>query len=111
MQPKQLLFCVTITITLFTSVLCSTYFFGDKTNNSRLIHAANVRYEAIPLLKRVKLFTYNGAIPIKSISCYDHQNSEASINITEGGIGFKHVTLRMKSQRSYRLDYAIEIYG
>lgn len=104
-----LIFCVFM-LTL-SSVLSSTYFFGEQTKKTRIIYQDKVRYEAIPLKKRVKTYTYNGTVPIKAISCYDFQNSEASVNITAGGIGYKYVELRLKSQRSYRLDYAIEIYA
>ncbi|KAF9417071.1 hypothetical protein HW555_005769 [Spodoptera exigua] len=90
-----------------SSVLSSTYFFGEQTKDTRIIYQDKVRYEAIPLKKRVKTYTYNGT----AISCYDFQNSEASVNITAGGIGYKYVELRLKSQRSYRLEYAIEIYA
>ncbi|KAL0841557.1 hypothetical protein ABMA28_015218 [Loxostege sticticalis] len=79
---------------------------------SKLVQRDKVFYEAIPWMKRVKFYTYTGptSLVIKAIHCYDFQNSEATVNITEGGLGTNHFTLRMKSERSYRLDYRIEIY-
>ncbi|KOB64403.1 Uncharacterized protein OBRU01_24339, partial [Operophtera brumata] len=83
--------------TVIASALCTNYFFGEKTENSSLVLKKKVKYEALPLQKR-------------AIKCFDYQNSDASVNVTEGGIGYDHVELRMKSQRSYRLEYSIEIY-
>ncbi|XP_075988743.1 uncharacterized protein LOC142984799 [Anticarsia gemmatalis] len=111
MKTIGVLLCVLITIAFLSSVMCSTYFFGEQNNQTRLIYRDKVKYEAIPLKKRIKVFSYNGTTPIKFIACYDYQNSDASVNITDGGIGYKYVELRLKSQRSYRLDYAIEIYA
>ncbi|CAH0602089.1 unnamed protein product [Chrysodeixis includens] len=100
-----------LVIMTVSSVMSSTYFFGEQSKNSRLVFRDRVKYEAIPLKKRIKVYTYNGTLPIKAISCYDYQNSEASVNVTAGGVGYKYMELRLKSQRSYRLDYAIEIYS
>ncbi|RVE42034.1 hypothetical protein evm_013314 [Chilo suppressalis] len=86
--------------------------FGNRTSTSRLVNRERVFFEAIPWKKRINVFEYTGPedLIIKAIFCYDYQNSEASVNITSGGLGDNHVAIRMKSQRSYRLDYAIEIY-
>ncbi|XP_021192384.3 uncharacterized protein LOC110377721 [Helicoverpa armigera] len=108
-MKSTLILCVLLTT--LASVLSSTYFFGKETKDTKIIHRDKLRYEAIPLKKRIKTYTYNGTAPIKAISCYDFQNSEASVNITSGGIGYNYVELRLKSQRSYRLDFAIEIYA
>ncbi|KAL4718377.1 hypothetical protein ACJJTC_006558 [Scirpophaga incertulas] len=103
---------VFLAVGLLACVSCTTYHFGEKTPNSKLVYRERVFYEAVPWKKRVQYFSYEGpsSLQIKAISCYDYQNSDASVNITEGGIGFNLVSMRMKSQRSYRLDYAIEIY-
>ncbi|XP_028168388.1 probable salivary secreted peptide [Ostrinia furnacalis] len=106
----------TLTCVFVASVLVcvsgTNYFFGEKTPTTRLVQRNKVFYEAIPLMKRVKFHEYAGPnnLVIKAIYCYDYQNSDASVNITDGGLGTNHVTLRMKSQRSYRIDYVIEIY-
>ncbi|KAJ8707688.1 hypothetical protein PYW07_011365 [Mythimna separata] len=107
----KLTLLLSVFVLTMTTVLSSTYFFGEQTKDTRIVFRDKLKYEAIPLKKRVKTFTYNGTPIIKAISCYDFQNSEASVNITSGGIGFNYVELRLKSQRSYRLDYAIEIYA
>ncbi|XP_059051505.1 uncharacterized protein LOC131846258 [Achroia grisella] len=106
---KFVLYLVVL-MSVLVCVICKNYFFGEK-EDARLLSRERVFYEAIPWKKRVQYYEYNSSRPIKAILCYDYQNTEASINITEGGIEFEHVTLRMKSQRSYRLDYTIEIYA
>ncbi|XP_013199874.1 uncharacterized protein LOC106142601 [Amyelois transitella] len=99
-------------ISLVVFVTSENHFFGVKTPDSKLIYRKRIFLEAFPFKKRVDYFEFSDSpAPIKAIFCYDYQNSEASVNCTEGGVGYDHVTLRLKSQRSYRLDFAIEIYA
>ncbi|XP_053607739.1 probable salivary secreted peptide [Plodia interpunctella] len=104
-----------IWVTLFSFVVyvsSENRFFGVKTPDSKLIYRKRVFLEAFPFKKRVDYVEFtNSAVPITAVYCYDYQNSEASVNCTSGGVGYNYVTLRLKSQRSYRLDYAIEIYA
>lgn len=58
--------CVLI-MTILTCAMCSTYFFGEQTANTKLVYRDKVKYEAFPLKKRIKEFTYNGTLPIKVI--------------------------------------------
>ncbi|XP_052750255.1 uncharacterized protein LOC113512830 isoform X2 [Galleria mellonella] len=110
-KTMRLLLYLVVLVCVTVCVTCKNHFFGEK-EDARLVSREKIMYEAIPWKKRVQYYEYSDSPrPIKAIRCYDYQNSEASVNITEGGIGFDHVTLRMKSQRSYRLDYAIEIYA
>ncbi|KAJ0177430.1 hypothetical protein K1T71_007439 [Dendrolimus kikuchii] len=104
---------VLVMLTLFVSVSCIHYTFGGRLPGSKLVHKEKIKLEAIPFKKRIKNFFYSNAneMPIQAINCFDFQRSEASVNITEGGIGQTYVNLRMKSQRGYRLDYDIEIYA
>ncbi|CAH3984570.1 unnamed protein product [Pieris brassicae] len=67
---------------------------------------------AIPFKKRIKSLTY--ADPekriIKGVAAIDNDFSHASANITDGGVGYTHVTVRMKSQRHHPLNFEVEIY-
>lgn len=42
---------------------------------------------------------------------YDLKNSEASANITQGGIGHNFLNIRMKSERGRGLKYDVYIYA
>ncbi|KAM3960600.1 uncharacterized protein ACR2FA_005344 [Aphomia sociella] len=107
----KLIVYLVVLVSVLVCVMCKNHFYGEK-GNARLVHREKILYEAIPWKKRVQYYEYNNSPrPIKAIHCYDYQNSEASVNITDGGIDYDHVTLRMKSERSYRLDYAVEIYA
>ncbi|XP_049869602.1 uncharacterized protein LOC126369286 [Pectinophora gossypiella] len=101
-----------ITWSLLACVVCTSYFFGKKTSETKLLIREKVIFFAIPWKKRVETYTYNDIMgrEIKAIDCHDYQRSEATVNVTEGGVGFTHVTLRFKSQRSYGLEYGVEIF-
>ncbi|GBP84983.1 Probable salivary secreted peptide [Eumeta japonica] len=100
-------------LSVSTCVLCHNVFYGSRSSDMKLISRQKVEYNAIPWKKRVKFHTYEDPYrrAIRSILCYDYLHSEASVNITDGGLGSDHFTLRLKSQRSYGLDYAIEVYA
>lgn len=55
---------VLVFATLFASVMCTHYMFGVKTD-AKLVHRSKVKYEALPLQKRIKYFSYNSTLPIK----------------------------------------------
>ena len=46
----------------------------------------------------------------QGVAAIDNDFSHASANITDGGVGFSHVTVRMKSQRHHPLNFEVEIY-
>ncbi|CAG9785940.1 unnamed protein product [Diatraea saccharalis] len=104
------LFICLVLLGFLWCVSCKNVNFGNKTSSCK--RRDKVFCEAIPWKKRVYYYEYTGPddLIIKAVYCYDYQNSEASVNLTEGGPGYNYVSLRMKSQRSYRLDYTIEIY-
>lgn len=56
--------------TVFASVFCKNYLFGVKSNDVRLAYKTKVKYEALPLQKRVKHFSYNSTQPIKVKQCF-----------------------------------------
>ncbi|XP_049871328.1 uncharacterized protein LOC126370489 [Pectinophora gossypiella] len=84
---------------------------GDTVHRKMVFHE-RVKDFAIPFKKRVKTLTY--ADPekrvIKGIAAVDNDFSHASANITDGGVGYSHVTVRMKSQRHHPLNFEVEIY-
>lgn len=47
---------------------------------------------------------------LQGVAVIDNDFSHASANITSGGVGFSHVTVRMKSQRHHPLNFEVEIY-
>lgn len=46
----------------------------------------------------------------QGVAAVDNDFSHASANITDGGVGSSHVTVRMKSQRHHPLNFEVEIY-
>lgn len=42
---------------------------------------------------------------------YDLTHSGASANVTQGGLGYNYVNIRMKSDRGEKLHYDIYIYA
>ncbi|XP_038221663.1 probable salivary secreted peptide [Zerene cesonia] len=99
---------------LFTCVcLCENYdmIVGDTVHRKMVFHQ-RVKDFAIPFKKRIKTLTYNDAEKriIKGVAAIDNDFSHASANITDGGVGYSHVTVRMKSQRHHPLNFEVEIY-
>ncbi|XP_013183706.2 uncharacterized protein LOC106129647 [Amyelois transitella] len=47
---------------------------------------------------------------IKGILAYDMKHSDASANVTQGGLGFNFVNIRMKSARGEAMHFDIYIY-
>ncbi|XP_022129275.2 uncharacterized protein LOC111003188 [Pieris rapae] len=105
-------------IAVFVFVECNHTFMGSNVFRPLLFHR-NVRYTSNLWRKRVENFTYT--IPstsypyyrptIQGILAYDLTNSSATANVTQGGIGFQFVTLRMKSDKNREINYDIYIYG
>ncbi|XP_047506038.1 uncharacterized protein LOC125050325 [Pieris napi] len=103
-------------IAVFVFVECKHTFMGSNVFRPLLLHR-NVRYSSNLWRKRVENFTYT--IPtssyyrptIQGILAYDLTNSSATANVTQGGIGFQFVTLRMKSDKNREINYDIYIYG
>ncbi|XP_013191110.1 uncharacterized protein LOC106135374 [Amyelois transitella] len=93
-------------------VTCYNYVFGNVLDRVVLENITNVQYNAIPFIKRVKMFFYNNPSNriIAGIQALDKLHSHSSINITAGGVGYSYVNLRLKSDRGTGLDYEIGIY-
>ncbi|XP_072950047.1 uncharacterized protein [Epargyreus clarus] len=91
--------------------VCSDMIIGDTVHRKMVFHQ-RVKDFAIPFKKRIKTLTYNDPEKriIKGIAVMDNDFSHASANITEGGVGYSHVTVRMKSQRHHPLNFEVEIY-
>ncbi|KAJ2939756.1 hypothetical protein O0L34_g17948 [Tuta absoluta] len=102
-----------ILLSALTCVMCKTYFYGQKTDETRLINREKLVYFAVPWRRRIEYYAYNDTLqrPIKAIDCHDYQRTDATVNITEGGVGYPYVSLLFQSQRSYGLEYAIEIFA
>ncbi|CAH2083909.1 unnamed protein product [Euphydryas editha] len=85
---------------------------GNVANRVVLAKHEQVKYNAIPFVKRVKYYFYSDPRNkiIQGIQALDMMHSKASINITAGGVGSTFVNLRLKSERGSGLDYDIGIY-
>ncbi|KOB66034.1 putative salivary secreted peptide [Operophtera brumata] len=100
---------------LFAGLLCVCVSYdmiiGDTVHRKLVFHQ-RVKDFAIPFKKRIKTLTYTDPDKriIKGVAAVDNDFSHASANITEGGAGFSHVTVRMKSQRHHPLNFEVEIY-
>lgn len=90
---------------------CFDMIVGDTIHRKMVFHQ-RVKTFAIPFKKRISWLTYRDPDkrPIKGIAVLDNDFSHASANITDGGVGFDHVTVRMKSQRSHPINYEVEVY-
>ncbi|XP_028170607.1 uncharacterized protein LOC114360201 [Ostrinia furnacalis] len=84
---------------------------GDTVHKKMVFHQ-RIKDFAIPFKKRIKTMTYTDPEKriIKGIAAVDNDFSHASANITDGGVGYSHVTVRMKSQRHHPLNFEVEIY-
>ncbi|CAK1542329.1 unnamed protein product [Leptosia nina] len=110
---KSLLCLFIIAIVVF--VECNHTFMGTNVYRPLIFHK-NVKYSSNLWRKRVENFTYT--VPpysyirtIQGILAYDLTNTSASANVTQGGIGYPFVTLRMKSESNKEINYDIYIYG
>ncbi|XP_004929726.1 uncharacterized protein LOC101746808 [Bombyx mori] len=97
-------------------VECGHLFVGTNINRPMVYHH-NAKYDAKLFRKRVENLHY--VLPqvpstigksIQGILAYDKTHSTASANITQGGIWFTFVNLRMKSERVNKLNYDVYIY-
>ncbi|XP_041989288.1 uncharacterized protein LOC121740620 [Aricia agestis] len=104
------LLCLLISLSV-CSCLASDMIIGDTVHRKMVFHQ-RVKDFAIPFKKRIKVLSYSDPEKriIKGVAALDNDFSHASANITEGGVGSSHVTVRMKSQRSHPLNFEIEIY-
>ncbi|XP_059058594.1 probable salivary secreted peptide [Achroia grisella] len=95
----------------FCAILCYDMIVGDTVHKKMVFHQ-RIKDFAIPFKKRIKSLTYNDPEKrtIKGIATIDNDFSHASANITDGGVGFSYVTVRMKSQRHHPLNFEVEIY-
>ncbi|CAH0399200.1 unnamed protein product [Chilo suppressalis] len=98
---------------LYFVCACYSYdmFVGDTVHKKMVFHQ-RVKDFAIPFKKRIKTLTYTDPEKriIKGVAAIDNDFSHASANITDGGVGHSHVTVRMKSQRHHPLNFEVEIY-
>ncbi|XP_030021266.2 uncharacterized protein LOC115440901 [Manduca sexta] len=92
---------------------CGHTFMGTNVMR-RQAHHATVKFGANMFTKRIEYVNYtmpySNNQSIQGILAYDLTNSGASANVTSGGLGYNHVTLRLKSDRSKKLQYDIYIY-
>lgn len=76
----------------------------------------NTKFFCLLILNNKLLITYKFKRKLTSFFCLqgvaviDNDFSHASANITEGGVGYHYVTVRMKSQRHHPLNFEVEIY-
>ncbi|CAH0674031.1 unnamed protein product [Spodoptera exigua] len=106
-----LLLLVSCLLCVCVPVLCSDMIVGDTVHRKMIFHQ-RVKDFAIPFKKRVKTLTFSDPEKrmIKGIAVIDNDFSHASANITDGGVGYSYVTVRMKSQRHHPLNFEVEIY-
>ncbi|CAH2040635.1 unnamed protein product, partial [Iphiclides podalirius] len=84
---------------------------GTRVNNL-LISTEKVVYNALPLLRRDKDYTYKDPLRriIKGIIARDLSRTDASATVTEGGVGFNSVTIHFQSERGKGLNYLVLIF-
>ncbi|KAG6446067.1 uncharacterized protein LOC115440892 [Manduca sexta] len=107
------LYILGLLLAVVVATECGHTFMGTNVMR-RQAHHAKAKFAANTFSKRIEYVSYT--IPnshnqsIQGILAYDLTNSGASANVTSGGLGFNHVTLRLKSDRGKRLQYDIYIY-
>ncbi|XP_004929727.2 uncharacterized protein LOC101746950 [Bombyx mori] len=93
---------------------CSHTFVGTSVMRP-LVYKTNATYSALTFRKRIEFMNYtipkSGNSVIQGILAYDRTHSGATANITEGGIGYNKVKIRMKSDRGNEINYEIYIYA
>ncbi|KAG6441231.1 uncharacterized protein LOC119190015 [Manduca sexta] len=100
-----------IFVIVFCLCECKDMIIGDTVHRKMVFHQ-RVKDFAIPFKKRIKTLSYSDPEKrmIKGVAAIDNDFSHASANITEGGVGYSYVTVRMKSQRHHPLNFEVEIY-
>ncbi|CAK1581240.1 unnamed protein product [Parnassius mnemosyne] len=110
------LFIVGLLIAVIVIVECSHTFMGTNVQRELAFHQT-VKYSAYMFQKRIEYL--NVTIPnnhlqygryITGILAYDLTTTEASANVTAGGIGYTFVNLRMKSDKGKEMRYDIYVY-
>ncbi|XP_045500921.1 uncharacterized protein LOC123698360 isoform X4 [Colias croceus] len=108
----RLLFtCLLVAVLVY--VECNHTFMGSNVFRPLLFHRT-IHYGSHMFSKRVENFSFSTPSyhqSIQGILAYDLTNSSASANVTQGGIGYTYVTLRMKSDRGREIKYDVFIYG
>ncbi|KPJ03563.1 hypothetical protein RR46_01634 [Papilio xuthus] len=111
----KIIFLISAVITV---VCCKSVLVGQTYNeNNQLIKFVEetVSTNAIPFFKRVTEKVYEvpqvyGNEKIKGIVITDLDNGLAQPSITLGGLGFKFVNIKLKSERGSGFNFLIEIY-
>ncbi|XP_045775440.1 uncharacterized protein LOC123874247 [Maniola jurtina] len=96
---------------------CKHTFLGTNVQRQEVFHE-NKRYFSRFFEKRVEdlrfrmPYSFYGRA-IQGILAYDKNTfiSHATVNVTEGGLGFNYVTLRMASDSGHDINYDIFIYA
>ncbi|KAL4710343.1 hypothetical protein ACJJTC_003740 [Scirpophaga incertulas] len=103
-----------IPLFLLALICCvkATHFVVGNPALGEFDHGENVRYNAIPFIKRVKYYFYSQPQnrKIVAIQALDNLHTQSSVNVTAGGVGHSFVNLRLKSDRGAGMDYSIGIY-
>ncbi|KAM3961692.1 uncharacterized protein ACR2FA_004252 [Aphomia sociella] len=103
--------------TVLIYVECKHLFIGTNVHRP-LVYHHDAQYGSKVFRKRIENIYYalpssyiNSGGNIKGILAYDKTYSDASANVTQGGIGYNYVNIRMKSSRGKDLHFNIYIYG
>ncbi|CAH0587921.1 unnamed protein product [Chrysodeixis includens] len=98
-------------------VECSHTFMGTSVQRP-LVYHHNAQYSSKVFRKRIEnLYYAMPAVPsnfgrvIQGILAFDLTFSGASANVTQGGIGYNFVNLRMKSDRGAKTNFDVYIYA
>ncbi|KAL4710955.1 hypothetical protein ACJJTC_017920 [Scirpophaga incertulas] len=101
----------------FVAVECGHTFMGTNVQRPQVYHNS-VRYSSLVFRKRIENLYYvlptlpsSAGRVIQGILAYDLTNSDASANVTQGGIGYNFVNLRMKSSRGKDIKFDVYIYA
>ncbi|CAH0583116.1 unnamed protein product [Chrysodeixis includens] len=107
----RLVFLLFVLSCLLCVCVCYDMIIGDTVHRKMVFHQ-RVKDFAIPFKKRIKTLTFSDPEKrsIKGVAAIDNDFSHASANITDGGVGFSYVTVRMKSQRHHPLNFEVEVY-
>ncbi|XP_026727769.1 uncharacterized protein LOC113493933 [Trichoplusia ni] len=106
-------FTIVMLLAAVIFVECGHTFMGTNIMRPVLLHQ-DVKYPSRMFRKRVEFFNYTMPMfygrTIQGLLAYDLTHSDASANVTQGGIGYNFVQLRMKSGRGRDLHYDVYIY-
>ncbi|XP_045775408.1 uncharacterized protein LOC123874210 [Maniola jurtina] len=95
---------------------CGHTFLGTNVLRQE-VYNRDVKYSSYMFRKRVENLTitmpasYGYGKTIQGILAYDLTESDASANVTAGGLGFNFVTLRLKSSRGDDIHFDVYIYA